>query len=56
MKVMGTHIVIIAMRAVLITLFIGGHVLAEGLLALLTYERHFRRPCERMRLCLGVAF
>jgi hypothetical protein len=47
---MGTYIVIIAMRAVLVALFVDGHVLAEGLLALLTYERHFRRPCERMCL------
>jgi len=50
------NIVTIATRAVLVALFIDGHVLAEGLFSLLTYERHVRRPRERMGLCLGVAF
>jgi hypothetical protein len=44
------------MRAVLIALLISGHVLAEGLLALLTDEGHVRRPRKRMRLCLRVTF
>ena len=50
------HIVIIAMRAVLVALFINGHVFAEGLLALLTDECHVHRPHKRMRLHLGVTF
>ena len=44
------------MRAVLVALLINGHVLAERLLALLTDETHFGRPCKRMRLCLRVTF
>jgi hypothetical protein len=48
--------VVIAMRAVLVTVFIFGHVLSESFFALLADEGHVRRPCQRMRLCLGVTF
>ena len=54
--VQQAHIVVIAMRAVLVALLICGHVLAEGLLALLTDEGHVRGPRKRMRLCLRVTF
>jgi hypothetical protein len=48
------HVVIIAMRAVLIALLIYSHVFAESFFALFTHEGHFRCPYQWMRLCLGV--
>ena len=50
-----THIVVVAVRAVLIALVIFRHVLPERLLALLAEERHLRRLCQPVRLRLGVA-
>jgi hypothetical protein len=50
------HVVIIAMRAVLIALLICSHVFTESFFALFTHEGHFRCPCQWMRLCLGVTF
>lgn len=52
----GTHVVIIAMRAVLVALLINGHVLAECLLALLTNKSHLGCPRKRVRLCFRVTF
>jgi len=44
------------MRAVLVALFINGHVFAERLLTLLTNKSHFGCPRKRMRLCFRVTF
>ena len=51
----STHVVIVAVRTVLVALVILGHVLPERLLALLAEERHLRRLCQPVRLRLGVA-
>jgi len=51
-----THIMIIAMRTILITLLITCHILSKRLFALLAYERHLCRFCERMGLSLGMTF
>ena len=50
------HVVIIAMGAVLVALLVFGHIFSESFFALLTDEGHVRRPRQRMRLCLCVAF
>ena len=47
---------IIAMRAILITLLIHGHIFPECFLAFLANERHFRRFRQRMCLRFGMAF
>ena len=49
-----THIVVVAMRAVLVALVILGHVLAKRLLALFAHEHHLGCPRESVRLRLGV--
>jgi len=51
-----THIMIIAMRTILITLLITCHILSKRLFALLAYERHLCRFRERMGLSLGMTF
>lgn len=51
-----THVVIIAMRAVLVALIIFSHVLSESLLALFADKDHLSGLCEWMRLCLCMAF
>lgn len=52
-----THVVVIAMWAVLIALLITCHVFSEGLLALFASKRHLRRLREvvvlRFRVALG---
>lgn len=50
-----SHIVVIAMRAILVALFVRSHILAKRLLALFTHKCHLRRPRKLMRLRLGVA-
>jgi hypothetical protein len=52
----GTHIVVIAVGAVLVRLFVGLHVLPKGLFALFAEERHLVRLDERVVGRLGVAF
>ena len=47
---------IIAMRAILITLLIHGHIFPECFLAFLANERHFRRFRQGMCLRFGMAF
>jgi hypothetical protein len=41
----GTHVVIVAVRAILIALVIAGHVLPERLLAFLAHEDHLTDSC-----------
>jgi hypothetical protein len=50
------YIMIIAMWAVFVALFVDCHILAESLLTLFANERHLRRPRKWMCLCLGVTF
>ena len=53
---MNTHIVVVAVRTVLIAFLVLGHVLPECLLALLAQEGHLRRPLKpvvlRLRMTL----
>lgn len=52
----GSHIVVVAVRAVLVRLFVRLHVLPKGLFALFAEERHLVRLDERVIGRLGVAF
>lgn len=52
----STHVVIIAMRTILITLIILSHVLSESFFALFADEDHLSSLCEWMGLCLCMAF
>jgi len=45
---------IIAMRAILITIFKDSQILPKSLLALLTDEHHLYRLCQLMSLCFSV--
>ena len=47
---------IITVRAVLVALFVDGHVLPERLLAFLAHECHFHGLSELVCLVLGMAF
>lgn len=51
----GTHIMVIAMRAVLVALLIVAHIFPKRLFAFLAHERHLRRLAQPMVLCLCVA-
>lgn len=52
----STHVVIVAMRTILIALIILSHILSESLFALFADEHHLSSLCEWMFLCLCVAF
>jgi hypothetical protein len=47
--------VVIAMRTILVALFVRRHILAERLLALLAHKRHLRRSGKVVGLRLGMA-
>ena len=51
----GTHVVVVAVRTVLVALVVLRHVLPERLLALLAEEDHLRRLREPVGLRLRVA-
>lgn len=51
-----THVVVVAVRTVLVALVVLGHVLSESLLALLAEEGHLRRLREPVGLRLRMAF
>ena len=52
----SAYVVVIAVRTVLVALFILAHVLSECLFALFADKGHLCRLCERMRLVLCMAF
>ena len=54
-NVRQAHIVVIAMRTILVALFVRCHILAESLFALLAHKRHLRRSCELVSLRLSMA-
>jgi hypothetical protein len=50
-----THVVVITMRAILVALFVGCHILAERLLTFFAHKCHFRRPGKPVSLRLSMA-